>query len=309
MDPLKDQEITTPSAEGTPAEPGAQETVPGAQVPEQPQDAGQIAVDNPGQPTSSEPPAARPKSSEFYLLRQMKKNNAELLQRISRLEQERATPPAAPAKNEFDQEALERLKIEDPFKYMDLREKQIEEKFNQRLEMIKQELPANIQQLEARKEFIKKEQEALEKLFPKDPGNTENEEISERLARDPERARRIQNIIVDYGLAAALQTNPDRAANGIMEIYERKYPRTPQGAPANPAAPSKQQLGSIAGGRATDSTQNPKKSLADVQSELNKLGEVAAKEPWRIAGDPEYQKKKVALESQYNALFKVMSGR
>lgn len=296
--------ITTNSETGTPPQnDGALATEPTSQGAVQPQGTEQPTVDGSVQPTSSEP-AARPRASDHYRERKQKREYAALVERLNRLEQEnQALRKPAVAPQEISQEALEDMRFNDPLKYVDITRKQMEEQFNKKLEELTSNLPKHIEQIKAREEFTRREQEALDKLFPTTPG-ARNETLEDRIYRNEEHLNRIGGIVDEFGLQGFLQANPDKAAKAIMEIYERRYGKKSE-VPANPAAPKKEQLISIGGGK---SSAGAKKTLPEVMTEIRKMADRIAKEPY-LANDSDFLAKKKILDDQFNSLYASSRGQ
>lgn len=290
--------VPTPPEAGTEPQNGAAlVTEPVSQEPDQPQASGQTQVEESVQKASSEP-AARPRASDYYRERKFKKDYAVMMERINRLEQQnQELRKPAVAKQEVPTENIEQLKYEDPFKYIELREKELESKFNKKLEEFSTNIPQHIQQIKMQEEHSRKEQEALEKLFPKTPG-VKNETLEDRIERDPVYAEKIGEIITEYGFEGYLNSNPDKAARAIVELYDKRYPRKSD-APLNPAAPKKEQLTSIVGGKTAS---NSKKTIGDVMSEIKEMANMVAKQPY-LLNDPEYQAKRKVLEEQFSSLY------
>lgn len=305
---MEDTTITTQPVEGTSEGTEAQVAEPASQDVEQQQETGQTEVDSSEQQTSSESPERPAQPSDYYLVRKQKRKIKELEDKyntlMNRFEQQyKQTSVAQPT--ELTQDQLEKLKYEDPYKWIELRDKQREDQLNKKLESLEKDLPSRIQQWQQQQELVRQEQEALEKLFPKDPNNPDAD-LEDRVQMNLDRSKRIQGIIDQYGLSQSLNSNPIKAADAILAIYESQ--KTQQSKPMNPAAPKKAHVQTVNSGKSANNQTNLKQNMADVSKARQELIDKLRSDP-SLYSDPEYKKQAEALDSKYNELYQMMLGR
>jgi hypothetical protein len=231
------QVVTTPPVEGSPEGTGSQAAVPTSQEAGQSQETGQAQVESREQSTSSQP-SERPQASGFYQARKLEKQIRQLTEEISRLKQQpkqttsEVKPPSA------EDQMAEYFK--NPVEFTKKQMQEMREVI--RKELLEKELPEFIGRSESERENKRKEQEALELLFPKDSSKP-NETLEERVRRDKVRTERIQQIIDEHGLNAL---DPKKGASLALMLYNQEV--TARKPAPNPALPKKSQMGSTATG-------------------------------------------------------------
>lgn len=270
----EEQVVTAPPAEGngegTP--PQGSGSVP--QGTNQSQEAGTVKVETAGQQVSS-PTTERPKASEFYRERnKIRTLETQIRQLSEQLQKIGSTSSPSAAQATVSPQEQERIKQErlqeffrDPIGYQEKllaeREKQYQEKMD---EMLGKRIPESIQQLESRREYDRKQQEALELIFPK---GSSTDTLEQRIKSNPQKAQKIMEIVERCGLNDASRERPREIADAVLKIYAYENSNGRQ----NPApALKKSAVGSTVTGTPPGAGgQKAMASLAEIQAERNAL--------------------------------------
>jgi len=221
-----DEIITAPVVEGTGSEPPALETPQPAQAAPEPQPATASEVEAGSKvPQVPEPTRRRP-ASDYYRERQAVRELKEEVAALRKWREEQASlnqkPPVAPDVPDFDPAHFspEHKRI------LAAREKALRDHYDAQIAALKQDF-TGWRESAAVAEQERKQQEALEKLFPKTSPDSK-ETLQERIAKDPERAHRIKEFLIESGLNELSKTNPDLAVKyALMELGEAQKPTNP----------------------------------------------------------------------------------
>ena len=243
MDDLNQEAATQPvqgDSEGT--EPQGTSSV--SQETNSPQQTGQRQVETREQrQATSSPTTERPKVSDFYEFRKQVKSlrdqNRQIMEHLQKLgsqfQQPQAPPSAAPRMNREDQ--LKQY-FDDPIGYQ---ERLLNEKLSEREKALKEELDGVKKQF-TQERTTSRQREALELIFPR---NGTNEDLKTRIAKDPDRYERVDEIWGRYDLDAL--GDPVKAATIALAIYDRENIKpAATAATAKPGVPNKAQMGSTA---------------------------------------------------------------
>lgn len=282
--------VTTPSAEGSSAETGSQVAEPSLQEPAQSQSTDAPTVEGAEQSRSS-PSPERPKASEFYEIRNLKKQVRQLSEQLSKMGSIGKPEPSKPSGEPVaDKDALYAEYFKDPIGFQErLLEKKIkalEDKYEKQASEI---------------ETQRAEQEALEILFPKDQSRP-NEKLEDRIRRDIERGDAFKRIIEENGLGAL---HPVKQAKLAMVIY--KDEQAAKKAPVNPAVPKKGQMASTATGTPVSGVGGLKAmNLNEVKAENKKMEEMLDHDP-ELRYDEKFVAKREALKSELHKRFAELS--
>lgn len=223
---MEEQTITAPAAEGTGTESPALETTQVAQATPEPQEASTVQVEN-GSNEPQVPETPRRKPSDYYRERQTIRELKETVSMLQKRMEEKATlkedkKSDVPAVPDFDPAHFspEHKRI------LLAREQALRAAYDEKVAAIEQRLNG-WQENKAQEETSRKHQEALEKLFPKTSPDSK-ETLEERIKKDPERAIRVKQLLIDSGLNELSKTNPDAAIKyALWELGEGPKPTNP----------------------------------------------------------------------------------
>ena len=297
------QTLTPPSTEGISDGTESQETTPAPEGAEQPQTVEQAKVEAPEQPTSN-PPAARLRPSEYYEIRDLKKQIASIKTLLERQSSPQPVAPTQPAAVEaFDPEKLSKKEAEkywaDPLRYTIEREKAIREEmqksFEEKLTQFQNDLPNHLGKIESEKQFRAQEREALAILFPESDKNNIGD-VKDLLTQFPERAANINHVINKYGLGPALDANPRTVAPLINELLVREFGK----GNGNPAAPKKSQMSAVASGSPSGGGRG-KPTLDELRAEKQKIEAQIAHNP-TLRSDPAMRKRIEQLSETWSSI-------
>ena len=280
---MADQEGQTATlsveSEGVSSTP-TQATVQTPQGAEQPQVTEHTQVGGNENQTPSSKTSDRPKPSEYYFARKreqgrisnLEKQIANLTEIIQKSGSQQTKPSEAvtPSNDELLKQYLN-----DPIGFQ---QKMMQTELQRlRAEIREKDFPEVLKSRETSSLKERNEQEALEILFPKDNSNP-NIPVEDRMMKDPEKAEKIQEILLRPSLAKLSIENPKEAAELALYLYDKeKQVAKP---PVNPAAPKKSQLTSTATGQPSGHTGGVKKmTLQELQAEKAKLHEQLEKNP------------------------------
>jgi len=280
---MAEDTITTPPVTGSPDGTGSQAADKAGQPDNQLQDTGAPKVEGSEQHTSSQT-SERPKASEFYNARrsdkQWKTGMEGQIQQLSgqlqeigsllKKQKESSDEPKFPTDSE-----MQELLATDTNKWAQERERKMKHELEKTLKQVKEvEVPNIIKQNEEAKkkqqeseQFATKEREALELLFPK-TSSEDASDIDERRQKNPERTKRILEILNSTGLNEASYADPVKAAKGALRILELegKLQRNSAG------GTTKAQMGSVTPTGAMNNNGGSKTmTLQEVQSENDKM--------------------------------------
>lgn len=260
--------ITTPAAPSETTEPVSTETQQPAQAAPESQSAapGQVEASS-NQPQV--PAAPRPRPSDYYRERQSIRELKETVARLQQTLNEKASlkkeEPGLPEVPDFDPQHFspEHKRI------LLAREQAREAALRNEIAALKQEVYGWKESKQA-EEGERKNQEALEKLFPKTSPDSK-ESLQERIRKDPERAARIREFLVESGLNEFSKVNPDLA----VEIALQKLGET---RPSNPTVLKKALMGGNGSG---NPGMGDKRTVTeqDLMAEKNKLSAQLEAEP------------------------------
>lgn len=230
---MNEETLTAPVVESPAVEPAAPETAPATQVVEQPQETTPNQVEVSGNQPQV-PDTSRRKPSDYYRERQTIRELKEEVAALKKFREEQASankPQAVvPEVPDFDPAHFspEHKRI------LLAREKALRDAYDAKFAAYEQRL-TEAQENKAQAETERKHQEALEKLFPKTSPDS-NETLQQRIAKDPERARRIKDFLIESGLNEFSKVNPELA----VEIALQKMGEKPK---ANPTILKKGLMG------------------------------------------------------------------
>lgn len=140
------------------------------------------------------------------------------------------------------------------------REKALRDAYDSKISALEQKFNG-WQENKAAEETSRKHQEALEKLFPKTSPESK-ESLEERINRDPERAMRIKELLIDSGLNELSKINPDKAVKYVlMELGEQTKP--------NPTVLKKNLMGGSGAGSGGGSKASTTDSLLSEKNKIN----------------------------------------
>lgn len=297
------QTLTPPSTEGISDGTESQETAPVSEDTEQPQTVEQAKVEAPAQPTSS-PSAARLRPSEYYEIRDLKKQIASIKTLLERQSSPQPVVPQQPAPVEaFDPEKLSKKEAEkywaDPLRYTIEREKAIREEmqksFDEKLAKFQNDLPNHLGKIESEKQFRAQEQEALAILFPESDKKNIGD-VKDLLAQFPERAAAIHHVINKYGLGPALDANPKTVAPLINDLLAKEFGK----GSGNPAAPKKSQMAAVTSGSPGGGGKG-KPTLDQLRAEKQKIEAQIAQNP-ELRSDPAMIKRIEQLSESWSSV-------
>lgn len=263
--PLEEQTITAPVVEGAAVETVVTETPPSTQVPAEPQETTTGEVES-GSKEPQVPEPARRKPSDYYqdrkTIRELKETVSQLRKWKEEQESVRKQQPqtAAPEIPDFDPQHFspEHKRI------LLAREKSLRDAYDAKISALEQRF-GGWQQEKVVAESDRKQQEALEKLFPKSSPDS-RETIQERIDKNPERAARIQEVLLSTGLNDFFNKNPDMAFKMLMqEIGEAP-------SAANPTVLKKSLMGGANSGNPGMGDKRTR-TEQDLRAELKKIGD------------------------------------
>lgn len=159
------------------------------------------------------------------------------------------------------------------------------------LEDLKKEIPQIFSQYTESEKKEQRKREALDLLFPKSSPES-RETLEQRVQQNLQRTEQIMQIFEENGLDVLAETQPVKAANLALKIFESEQKKQPA---RNPLAPTKGQMASTAtatpiGGK------KPMSNVTELLNELKGLTEKAGENP-NLFSDPQHQQK-VALVRQ-----------
>ncbi len=230
----QEETIPVPVVENKGAEPPSTETPPPAQAAAEPQETTTVQVEN-GSKEPQVTETSRRKPSDYYRERQTIRELKETVSNLQKRMEEQATfreekKPDIAAIAEFDPAHFS----PDHKRILLARESALREAYDAKISALEQKING-WQQSQVEIETSRKHQEALEKLFPKTSPDS-NETLEQRIKKDPERAARIREFLIDSGLNEFSKVNPDLA----VEIALQKLGEKPQ---ANPTIIRKNLMG------------------------------------------------------------------
>lgn len=275
-----DNGVETPSPETQPTEQSAVE--PQSTTPSQVETSGNM-------PQVSD--TSRRKPSDHYRERQTIRELKETVSNLQKRMEERATLPVkkpdVPNVPDFDPAHFspEHKRI------LLAREQAIREAYDARIAAVEQKF-TGWQQSQADIEVNRKHQEALEKLFPKTSPDSK-ESLQERISKDPERAMRIKEFLIESGLNEFSKINPDMAVE--IALQRLGDPRK-----ANPTVLKKTLMGG-------SGTGNPgmgdKRSISesDLRSENKKLSDQLSSNP-SLRQDVKFMERRAQILSDLERL-------
>lgn len=166
-----------------------------------------------------------------------------------------------------------------------------EQALQRRLDAMEEKFQSALAQREER-EVERRNQEVLEKLFPKSSPES-RETLEERINKDPERAMRIKEFLLDSGLNEFFNVNPQLAE----EILLAKLGEQPKA--TNPKVLPKSLMGASNSSSGNGSRQG--RTEQDLASELRKLNEQLA-ENQSLRDDPKFMEQRAKLLSDLTTL-------
>lgn len=302
MDPLEQEVPTTVPVDGSPEGTGSQATEPSAQAPEQPQPTGSTPVEGAEQSHSSQP-SERPRASEFYKIRSLEKQIREMKDAMGRLGStpqptQKTSDTGAPPLNK---EQMLKEYFEDPTGWT---EKMLSRQLAElKKELLDKELPEVVNRQRQSEELKRTEQESLELLFPKDHSSPD-EKLEDRVRRNPAKAKRLYEIMVENKLDVLSQTNPLSAAKITKMLYESEL--STQKKP-NPAAPKKGQMFSTATGTPPNGVGNTTPNLGALNQEMAKI-ERALENDGSLRYDDTFMAKRQTLKDARDKALRELAG-
>lgn len=265
---MSEEIIASPAVETAVVEPTLPETQPIAQATDEPQTTDTVQVE-PGNKEPQVTETSRRKPSDYYRERQKIRELTETVAMLQKRMEERAPlkeeKPDVPDVPDFDPAHFspEHKRI------LLAREQALRAQYDARIAAFEQKFNG-LEQSKANEVVERKHQEALEKLFPKTSPES-NETLEQRIKKDPERATRIKEFLIESGLNEFSKVNPELA----VEIALQKLGEKPK---ANPTVLKKNLMGG-------PSTGNPsmgeKRSVSeqDLRSENKKLSDQLSENP------------------------------
>lgn len=215
--------LTAPAVEGNTGETVSPEAQPDAQAPAEPQETAPVQVEN-GSNQPQVPDATRRKPSDYYRERQTIRELKQEVEALRKWREEQATlstknQPVAPEVPDFDPQHFspEHKRI------LLAREKALRDAYDAKFAQYEQRF-TSLQENKQQAEVERKHQEALEKLFPKTSPES-NETLQQRIAKDPERAQRIKEFLLESGLNEFSKVNPELAVEiALQKLGEKTRP-------------------------------------------------------------------------------------
>lgn len=265
---MSEENISSPVVETTAGETAAPETQPTTQVADEPQSTNTAPVETSNNaPQVTEP--SRRKPSDYYRERQTIRELKETVASLQKRMEERA---ALPEKKPDTQNVpdFDPAHFSPEHKRILLaREQALRDAYDAKVAQIEQKLNG-WQESKANEVVERKHQEALEKLFPKSSPDS-NETLEQRIKKDPERAMRIKEFLVESGLNEFSKVNPELA----VEIALQKLGEKPK---ANPTVLKKNLMGGAATG---NPGMGEKRSVSeqDLRAENRKLSDQLSANP------------------------------
>lgn len=275
---MENETLTVPATEDAVVEPAVTETQQPAQAAPEPQ----TVVASPEVEAGSKEPQAperqRPKPSDYYRERQRIRDLEKTIAQLSKWKEESESAknkkePAVPEVPDYDPNHFspEHKRI------LSAREQALRSNYDAKISALEQKL-YSMEEGKTVAESERKNQEALEKLFPKTSPDSK-ESLQERIAKDPERAMRIKEFLVESGLNEFSKINPDLA----VEIALEKLGEKPK---PNPTVLKKALMGSNGSGNPGVGS-NKGSNEADLLAEKNKLNTQLELNP-SLRGDPKF---------------------
>lgn len=215
--------ITTPVVESAGVETPSQETPQTTQVVPEPQDTTTMQVE----PSSKEPQVVEPsrrKASDYYQERKTIRELKESVALMQKKLEEKATfkeekKPDVPEVPDYDPAHFS----PDHKRILAAREKALQQAYDAKIAALEQRF-TGIEEKKANAEVERKHQEALEKLFPKTSPES-SETLEQRIKKDPERAMRIKEFLIESGLNEFSKTNPELAVEiALQKLGDRPKP-------------------------------------------------------------------------------------
>ncbi len=235
--------VTAQLVEGSPEGTGSQATEPAPQGSDQPQNTSQPQVEGTEQSTSRQAPA-RPKVSDFYESRREVKELRSEIQQMNEQIRKMGLQQPAPTPKTADAAPTDEQLLQEYFKNpIAFRKRELEQFWEElKKELREKEFPQLIEKRESERTYERNVQEALELLFPKNSSQP-NEELADRIARDPGRAEKVKAVIKENKLD--LIDDPKIQANIALKILSQEAKPVVK---VNPAVPKKSQMGSTVTG-------------------------------------------------------------
>lgn len=294
-----EETLTIPAVGDIGTETPAPETSQAAQAAPESQSTTTSEVDA-GSKEPQVPEAPRRKPSDFYrerqTIRELKETVAELRKKQEELDSARnKTQAVAPEPVDFDPAHFspEHKRI------LLAREKFLRDKYDAEITALKQEV-SGWKESQVMEQADRKNQEALEKLFPKSSPDSK-ETLAERVARDPERAERIRDLLINSGLNELSKTDPERAVKyALMELGEAT------GKPANPTVLKKNMMG---GNTSGNPGMGQKRSVSeqDLRAENKKLSDQLGENP-ALRSDEKFMERRRQVMSELEKLVQEKRG-
>lgn len=293
---MENDTLTAPPVEGSGEGTPSQATETTEQSGAQPQSTGVTEVDANVQSASSEA-SERPKASDFYRSRKEVQALRNMVQDLQKQIQAQAKPQTSdvvpPPKDDFNIDEF----WKDPKSYQERREQVIREQI--RREILEKDVPHILTQREQQISSQKREQEALELMFPVDSAKP-GQSLEDRIKTNPERSQRIIEILQSKKLDILGQTAPKEAAELALMIYEREMSKNVQ--PRNPAAPKKGQLVSTATGVQTMGGIK-KMNYGEIKTKIDEMNRKMSENP-EIRFDDKFVSERALLKEQLSKLAK-----
>lgn len=162
-------------------------------------------------------------------------------------------------------------------------------------------IPKKFEEFSTQREMNQKMQEALEVMFPKSSGS--NEPLKERIAKNEEKAERLQAILNDEGLNSL--PDPVKAAKLAVMLYDAET-KLSQQRPTNPNAIKKSLMGAQAAGQPVGGGKKMP-TLQEVKAEMDKHAAMAEQNS-DLRFDEGWKKRRLELRSQYSDLINQTKG-
>ncbi len=301
---MEDTTITTATEASVEGQtPSSQETSQVVQTTEEPQISAQAQVERSGQQPTSQP-AERPKASEYYQnrrkMRSMEDQIKSLTATLTELKKTPQNQPLTEKPKEVSDEEWETGLWKTPRKTITAEVKAAMAELRKEIADLKEkEFPKMLETTQHQQRYSAREQEALERLFPKTETNT-HEKLGDRMEADPERMNRIVNFMKENGLNVLYQEDPVKAANIAVKLMDLEK-ATNQ--PKNPAVPSKAAMRSTATGATVSSQGGSKMTLKEIQDGLNRLTDRANDNPG-LRQDDKWKAERQSLRAKLDQLSK-----
>lgn len=289
------QAVTAPVVEGVAPESAPQETQATSTEAPAPQETTTPTVEG-GVPVESSTAPERPKPSDFYEVRRLKREVREmktLLERIgSNLNQQPRTSVAP--EPELSVEQLAKGFLEEPEKHFGSALKELKKLQAELKDLRENGIQQALTHVQQTSERQRASQEAMEMLFPKEKP-TDPDTPEDRGDLNPERTARIWKTIQDYKLQPLIESDPKGAAKLILKLSEIDAP-----ARKGPPAPTKGQMASTATG--TPRNEGVKKmTLDEIKREKDKLYAELDTHPEKRQ-DPAWQTRFQTLQNELTKL-------